>query len=209
GSVNLLAKEFSHEWMGIELHGVARIVPGNEARSSKFGNHHSPFRRAQTHQWFRKPRYWRFPSEDGKHPFVYGTVKKTQHPEDGNLRPLTKPRLVGSHDFARVRSLPRVTRQVFGHFLAQPYISVISVSKKTTEQRECQTMATEFLTCRLQLLFRSLDAQRAQQFCTGVARDLFEISSPHGSALVFCDIGDWQPGGDHAKPIVEQGERTQ
>src|SRR5262245_657355 len=160
GSVNLLAKEFSHEWMGIELHGVARVVPGNEARSSKFGNHHSPFRRAQTHQWFRKPRYWRFPSEDGKHPFVYGTVKKTQHPEDGNLRSLTKPRLVGPHDFARVRSLPRVTRQVLGHFLAQPYISVISVSKKTTEQRECQTMATEFLTCRLQLLFRSLDAQR-------------------------------------------------
>src|SRR5262249_16379231 len=132
-----------------------------KARSSKFGNDASPFRRAQTHQWFRQPGYWRFLSEDGKQPFVYGTVKKTQHAEDRDLRPFTKPRLVGSQNSACVRSLTRVTRQVLGHFLAQPYISVICISKKTTQQRECQTMATELLACRLQLFLCSLDAKRA------------------------------------------------
>src|SRR6516165_10545001 len=70
-------------------------------------------------------------------------------------------------------------------------------------------MAAELVAGASQLRLISLDAQRSEQPCTGIAGELFQVATRRGGALVICKISYRRPRGNHAKPRIESGEFAQ
>src|SRR6266446_7415366 len=70
-------------------------------------------------------------------------------------------------------------------------------------------MATELVAGISQLLLIPLNAERSEQFCTGIAGQLFQVTAEGRGALVICNISNRRPRGNHAKPRIEGSEFAQ
>src|SRR6516162_3655873 len=64
-------------------------------------------------------------------------------------------------------------------------------------------MAAELVAGTLQLRLMSINAQRSEQFRAGVAGQLFQVTTQGRGALMICNISNWCPRGNHAKPLIE------
>src|SRR5262249_10715122 len=70
-------------------------------------------------------------------------------------------------------------------------------------------MATELVARTSQLRFMPLNAQRAQQRCTGIAGEVLQFAAGSGTARGIRQISDRRLRGSHAKPLIEGSEFAQ
>src|SRR6516165_6666735 len=70
-------------------------------------------------------------------------------------------------------------------------------------------MATELVAGASQLRFRASNAERSKELRTGIAGQLFQVTTPGRGALVICNISHWRPRGNHAKPRIKSCEFAQ
>ena len=73
--------------------------------------------------------------------------------------------------------ISHIVSESFGHFLATANVSIIGVCQKTTQECQRETMAAELVAGTSQLRFGSFDAQGAEHPCTGIAGELFQVTS--------------------------------
>ena len=74
-------------------------------------------------------------------------------------------------------ALSYVVDEVVRNLFRQTNVSTISVRQKASEQREGKTMAVKLVAGTSQFLFVPLNAQRSQQLRTGLAGELFQVTT--------------------------------
>jgi hypothetical protein len=70
-------------------------------------------------------------------------------------------------------------------------------------------MAAELVAGTSQLRLVPLNAQCSEQLRTGIAGQLFQLTTQGRGALVSCNISDRHPRGNHAKPRIESSKLAQ
>jgi hypothetical protein len=96
-----------------------------------------------------------------------------------------------------------------GHLFPTTNVSIVSIGQITAQQRERKRMATELVAGSSQFRLMPLYAQSSEQHRTGIAGELFQLTTQGRGALAVSNISDRQPRGDDAKPRIESSELAQ
>jgi hypothetical protein len=70
-------------------------------------------------------------------------------------------------------------------------------------------MAADLVAGSSQLRLIAINAQRSEQLRTGIAGQLFQLTTRSRRMLVICKVRNRQPGGNYAKPLIEGGKLAQ